>query len=396
MCAFRQEKPWLDSAAAPTKHRRAMSAVAPTGPARLLSLDALRGFDMMWIVGADALGGSLARLHGGAPARLAAAQLEHVPWAGLHCEDVIFPLFVFMVGVAIPYSLDKLVGAGGRREALTRVARRTLLLYVLGLFYYGGFATVLDQIRLLGVLQRIALCYGGASVLYLYVRPRALVGVLVALLVGYWALLTFVPVPGFGAGGFAEGHNLTNWIDAHCLPLRKWDGDHDPEGILSTLPAIATCLLGMFAGRWLRDPGRDERTRVRLLVLTGVALLAAGYAWGLQFPLIKKIWTSSFVLVTGGWSMLLLGAFYQVADVWKIQRWAQPFAWVGSNALVIYLVSNVVDFSALSARFAGGAIAAALDGLWSGFGGLVLALVSIVLCFALCRFLYQRRIFLRL
>jgi predicted acyltransferase len=374
---------------------RVVSAVAPAAP-RLLALDALRGFDMLWIVGAGTLGEALARLHGGAPARLAAAQLDHVPWAGLHCYDLIFPLFVFLVGVAIPYSLDKLIAAGNRRQALWRVTRRTLLLYLLGLFYYGGFATAFDQIRLLGVLQRIALCYGGASLLYLYLRPRGLVAMVAGLLVGYWALLTFVPVPGFGPGDFAEGHNLANWIDARWLPLRKWDGDHDPEGILSTLPAIAGCLLGVFAGRWLRDPARSERSRIGLLALTGVALLVAGYTWGLQFPLIKKIWTSSFVLVTSGWSMLLLGGFYLVCDVWKVRAWAQPFAWVGSNALTIYLVSNIVDFNQLSARFAGGAIAAALDVLWPGCGGLVLALVSIVLCFLLCRFLYRRQIFLRL
>ncbi|MDD2764515.1 MAG: DUF5009 domain-containing protein [Opitutaceae bacterium] len=375
-----------------------MSDAAPASPpsSRLLALDALRGFDMMWIVGADALGGALARLQGGAPARLAATQLEHVAWAGLHAYDVIFPLFIFLMGVAIPFSLDRLIAAGGHREALGRITRRTLLLYLLGLFYYGGLATAPDQIRLLGVLQRIALCYGAASLLYLYLRPRGLAAVLAGLLVGYWALLTFVPVPGFGPGDFAEGHNLTNWIDAHYLPLRQWDGDHDPEGILSTLPAIATCLLGVFAGRRLRNPACSDRVRVGLLMLTGVVLLAAGYAWGLQFPLIKKIWTSSFVLVTGGWSMLLLGGFYLVADVWKIRAWAQPFAWVGSNALVIYLVSNIVDFNQLSARFTGGAVAGALDALWPGLGGLILALVSIGLCFALCRFLYQRKIFLRL
>jgi predicted acyltransferase len=234
-----------------------MSTGASPGPPRLLSLDALRGFDMMWIVGADALGGALARLKGGAPMRLAATQLDHVPWAGVHAYDLIFPLFVFMVGVAIPYSLDKLAAAGGRREALARVARRTLLLYVLGLFYYGGFATALDQIRLLGVLQRIALCYGGASLLYLYLRPRGLVAVLVGLLAGYWALLTFVPVPGFGPGDFAEGHNLANWIDAHYLPLRKWDGDHDPEGILSTLPSSRACLGCLPAGGCATPPAAN-------------------------------------------------------------------------------------------------------------------------------------------
>jgi predicted acyltransferase len=132
------------------------------------------------------------------------------------------------------------------------------------------------------------------------------------------------------------------------------------------------------------------------MALAGCGLLAAGLLWSLHFPIIKKIWTSSFVLVAGGWSMLLLCGFYQVADVWRLRRWLQPFVWLGSNSLAIYLVSNVVDFSSLSARFAGGTVAATLNGMWPGLGALVLALLSIVLCMLLCRFLYRRRIFLRL
>jgi len=371
---------------------------APQQPAgeRLLALDALRGFDMMWIVGADAIGSALSQFRGGAAARFAATQLDHVAWAGIRFYDTIFPLFVFMVGVAIPYSLDKMLAGPGRSEALKRIVRRTALLYLLGLFYYGGFATDLSQIRLLGVLQRIALCYGAACLLYIYLPRRRLAAAAAALLVGYWALLTFVPVPGFGPGDFSEGHNLTNWIDAHYLPLRKWDGDHDPEGILSTLPAIVTCLLGVFAGRWLRDPERSQGQKVRILALCGAALMAAGFLWAFQFPIIKKIWTSSFVLVAGGWSMLLLAAFYQVADVWKLRSWLQPFAWLGSNALVIYMVSNIVDFNQLSARLAGGNVAALLNGIWPGLGTVVLALTSVVLCMLLCGFLYRRKIFLRL
>ena len=363
---------------------------------RLLALDALRGFDMMWIVGADALGGALANFRGGPVARFAANQLDHVPWAGIRFYDTIFPLFVFMVGVAIPYSLDRILAAGGRRDALWRIARRTVLLFLLGIFYYGGFATDLAQIRLLGVLQRIALCYCGSCLLYLWLPRRGLAAAAAALLVGYWALLTFVPVPGFGPGDFSEGHNLTNWIDAHYLPLRKWDGDHDPEGILSTLPAIATCLLGVLAGRCLRNTARSGRAKVALLALAGCALIAAGLLWSVQFPIIKKIWTSSFVLVAGGWSMLLLSAFYLVADVWNSRTWLQPFAWLGSNALAIYMISNIVDFNRLSERLAGGTVAATLNGLWPGLGGLVLALASVVLCMLLCGFLHRRRIYLRL
>jgi predicted acyltransferase len=359
-------------------------------------LDALRGFDMLWIVGADALGQALRNLQGGPIARFAGEQLDHEPWAGLRFYDLIFPLFVFIMGVAITYSLGRLVATEGRSGAIRRIFHRALLMYVLGLFYYGGLSTPLVGIRLLGVLQRLAICYFAAGLLFVYLKPQGLVAVCVALLAGYWALLTFVPVPGVGAGGFAEGRNLTNWIDQHYLPLRKWDGDHDPEGLLSTLPAIASCLLGVFAGLVLRDTRWSERRKAALLAAGGAVLLAAGLLWGLQFPIIKKLWTSSFVLATGGLGALLLAGFYLVIDVWKVRTWAVPLTWIGANALTIYLLSNVVDFMALSQRFAGGDVAAWLDARWTGLGGLLLALTSVGLCLAICRFLYQRKIFLRL
>ena len=232
---------------------------------------------------------------------------------------------------------------------------------------------------------------------FVYLKPRHMAWVAAGLLVGYWAALTFVPVPGFGAGDFAEGRNLTNWIDREFLPWRKWDTTHDPEGILSTLPAFASCLLGVFAGLLLKDPARTGERKAGLLVVAGCVSLAAGYAWGLQFPIVKKLWSSSFVLVAGGWSALLLAAFYYVIDVKKIQGWSMPFVWVGTNALTIYLVGNVLDFDALSARFVGGPIAEGLDALVAPhFGAVVLAVTGMVLCFLLARFLYRRRIFLRL
>ena len=234
------------------------------------------------------------------------------------------------------------------------------------------------------------------GLLFIYLRPRGLVVICAGLLVGYWALLTFVSVPGFGAGDFAETHNLSDWIDAHYLPGRKWRGDHDPEGLLSTLPAIASCLLGVFAGRLLRDPLRSERQKVVLLAAAGALALGLGLLWGLQFPVIKRIWTSSFVLVAGGWSALLLAGFYQVIDVWKCRAWSTPLVWIGANALTIYLISNVVDFKKVALRFVGGDVGLALDTLWPGLAGLTMALTSIALCFAICRFLYQRQIFLRL
>ena len=177
---------------------------------------------MMWIVGADALGAAFAHLNGGRGSRLLATQLDHVDWVGFHFYDLIFPLFVFMIGVAITFSINRLIAAEGAL-ALRRVFRRALLMYALGLFYYGGFARPIEQVRLLGVLQRLALCYFFASLLFIYVRPRILVAICAGLLVGYWALLTFVPVPGFAPGDFAEGHNLDE-LARPAFPARSQVG----------------------------------------------------------------------------------------------------------------------------------------------------------------------------
>jgi len=372
------------------------SPAVSSPPARLESLDALRGFDMLWIVGADALGGAFAGLKGGVVAHFLATQLDHVEWEGFRFYDLIFPLFVFMVGVAIPFSLDRLVAKEGRAAAVRRVLRRGLLMYVIGLLYYGGMAEGFAHIRLMGVLQRLAICYVGASLLYLYLKPRTLAAAGAGLLILYWALMTFVPVPGFGAGDFAPRHNLANWIDTHYLPLRKWNGDIDPEGLLSSLSAIASCILGVFGGLLLRSAEKTPMEKIRWLVTGGVALVVIGNLWGLQFPVIKRLWTSSFVCVAGGWSLLLLATFYYLIDVRGWRNWSRPFVWIGSNALTIYLVSALVSVGNISARLFGGEIAAALNALWPGLGGLVLALTGIILCVLFCRFLYVRNIFLRL
>jgi predicted acyltransferase len=222
---------------------------------RLASVDALRGFDMFWIIGADALFYALNKMAGGEGfsfIRLIATQLDHVAWEGFRFYDLIFPLFVFIVGVSIVFSLSKRTAEQGKAAATAQIFRRFVVLYLLGLFAYGGIASGIEKVRLLGVLQRIALCYLFGALAFLYLKPRA-IGVLCAtLLIGYWAMMTFVPVPGVGPGNFEEGKNLANYFDKQYLPLFKWDGDHDPEGLLSTLPAIASCLLGIFAGLLLR------------------------------------------------------------------------------------------------------------------------------------------------
>jgi len=371
------------------------AAPAEGGPvklARLMSVDALRGFDMFWIVGADGLLEGVRKLGDNAVTAAVARQLEHCDWAGFHFEDLIFPMFVFLAGVSLVFSLGKLIAEEGQRGAALRIVRRAALLYLLGIFYYGGFSTPFAQIRLLGVLQRIALAYLFAGFIFTFCKWRGQILWCAGLLIGYWTVMTFVPIPGQTPGNFAEGHNLANWIDGRYLPLRKWDGDHDPEGLLSTLPAIGTCLLGVFAGRWLRGATRSVWTKAAYLAAAGVALVVCGWLWNLQFPVIKKIWTSSFVLVAGGYSCLLLAAFHSVIEGLGWRMWARPFVWIGMNPITIYMMSELVDIGAIDHRFIGGDLRKMLG----NYGDLAGALVGLAITFGVARFLYKRQIFLRL
>lgn len=360
---------------------------------RLMSVDALRGFDMFWIVGADELVDGVRQASDNGFWQGVARQLEHCAWAGFHFEDLIFPLFVFIVGVSLVFSLTRLMVEEGRDAAVKRIIRRALFLYLLGIFYYGGLGTPLHEIRLLGVLQRIALAYAFAGLIFCFFKLRGQIAWCAGLLVGYWALMTFVPVPGGGAGDFAEGHNLANWFDRHYLPLRKWDGDHDPEGILSTFPAIASCLLGVLAGQWLRDAKRGVSAKAGCLAAAGLAMVLLGWLWNFQFPVIKKIWTSSFVLVAGGYSCLLLAAFHQVIEAWHWRKWAQPFVWIGMNPITIYMIYALVDIGAIDRRLIGGPWRQLYLGRFSALAG---AAAGMAITFGIAHFLYRRKIFLRL
>jgi predicted acyltransferase len=369
---------------------------------RIVSIDALRGFNFVWILCGDGVMlaiGEMSRDKGpvvGAVGGFLGDQLTHVPWDGLRFYDFVFPLFVFLTGVSIVLALPRLVEREGRGRAHLRVLRRTLILFALGFVYYGGISEHWEDVRWLGILQRIALCYLFASLAFLNFNLRGMIVTCVALLVGYWALMTFVPVPGIGAGSFAPDANLANWIDAHYLPGHLWDETRDPEGLLSTLPAIASCLIGVFAGLVLCDVRLSAQRKSLWLIGAGVVLVAAGHLWALQFPIIKAIWTSSFVLVTSGYSAILLGVFHQVVDVWGVKRWTTMLVWIGTNAILLYMAQNLINFTEVSQTLVGGDVGEFLDRtVTQGTGNLAVNALGLAFAFAFAGFLYQRKIFIR-
>ena len=425
-----------------------LSAVATQ---RLVSMDALRGFDMFWIIGADSLVYALDRMTQSRPTSFLARQLKHAQWEGFHFYDLIYPLFVFIVGVSLVFSLTKTIAQAGRAEALKRVFRRGILLYAAGLFFSGGLTSQWPDVRLSGVLNRIALAYFFAGLLFCFFKPRLLVAICAGLLIGYWALMTFVPIRDIQlergrllelaeragdaetavvfdekgwrnpsavknsaawaaakkmfyattnrvSGRFGPGLNLADHLDFQYLPGRKIEDFAEAEGYLSTIPSVATCLLGVFAGLLLRSQTVAGRRKVIYLLGFGVAAVALGWLWGMQFPVIKNIWTSSFVLVAGGYSAILLGMFYLIVDVWQARAWCQPFVWMGMNSITIYLAANIIGgFRKPAARLAGGDVKLFFDTcVAKGFGDMVISLTGLVLAFWFVHSLYRRKIFLRL
>jgi len=404
--------------------------------------------DMFWIIGADSFVYALNRMAQTPTTQFLARQLDHAEWEGFHFYDLIFPLFLFIVGVSLVFSLAK-KEVSGRRDVLSRIFRRSVLLFLLGIFYSGGLSNAWPDIRLMGVLNRIALAYLFSALLFYFFKPRALAAIALGLLAGYWALLTFVPIrdvqltkvdlalraeqagdintamhlrengnfsavkdsPAWAGakqifystvdrvtGKYGKGHNVADHFDFQFLPGRKYDVFFDPEGLLSTLPAIVSCLLGVFAGLLLRSQSVSANRKVIYLICSGIAAAALGWLWNIQIPVIKKIWTPSYTLVAGGYSTVLLGVFYFIVDVWQARTWCRPFMWIGMNSIAIYLASNMVGgFRKLATRLAGGDVSGFFDSHFAkGFGEMTVSAAGLILAFWLAHFLYRRKIFLRL
>lgn len=356
---------------------------------RLASLDALRGFDMFFIMGGDALFLSLGALFPGTFFEVAGRQMMHTAWHGFTFEDLIFPLFLFLAGVSFPFSL----AARGDAGMTKRILRRGILLVLLGMVYNGLLQFDFDTLRCASVLGRIGLAWMIAALLFMRLGRKACITVAVAVLLGYWALLALVPAPdGGGASCFSMRGCLVGYVDRLLLPGTLHDGIHDPEGILSTLPAVVTALLGMFTGDFVRSAYiKNGFARVGVLLIAAALLAGVGLLWDILFPINKNLWTSSFVCLAGGISVALFALFHLVTDVVGLQGWAFFFKVIGMNSITIYMAQRFVDFSFTQQRLFGGAVGL-LPASWHGVAS---ACMYILLCWLFLFFLYRQKIFLK-
>ncbi|MDD4728252.1 MAG: DUF5009 domain-containing protein [Dysgonamonadaceae bacterium] len=360
---------------------------------RLYSLDALRGFDMFWIMGAGGVLSNLAKITGSPFWEGFATQMTHPVWNGFHMYDLIFPLFLFMAGVSTPFSIDSQKAKGKSREQLLlRVVKRGLILVLLGIIYNNGLKlTPLESIRFPSVLGRIGIAYMFANIIYLYARKTFQYIWFIGILIGYWLLLKFTSAPGFPMGDLTMEGNFASYIDSIIIPGKLHKGIHDPEGLMATIPAISTGLLGIFTGNLLRDKKFTPTRKALLMAIVGVILLGLAQLWSLDFPINKNLWTSSFVFHVGGISLLFMSFFYYVIDVLGYKKWAFFFKVIGMNSILIYISGLFINWTYTTNGFFA----------WLGqlvgepYNVVVLGICAIFVKWIFLYLLYKKKMFLR-
>ena len=361
---------------------------------RLVSLDAVRGFDMLFIMGFAPVVTALCGILGWGDCWIV-QQMRHVPWHGFSHHDTIFPFFLFIAGISFPFSLAKQLDRNvPTSRTVGRILYRGLMLVFLGWVYNGLFTKGFCEVRYASVLGRIGLAWMFAALLYLAFGLNIRILMALCILIGYWALMRFVPVPGSPSdvAVWSREWNLAGWIDMRCLPNSFKYGD--PEGILSTLPAIVTAMLGMFTGEFVlsRHYGLTGGCKVLLMFAASCVLLAGGLIFSSWIPINKKIWTPTFVLAAGSYSLAVFTLFYGLVDVLKWQKWAFFFRVIGMNSVLIYLLQRIVDFDTVSHFFFGG-----IAHRFSTNGAqLIIALGHVILAWLLLLFCYRKKIFVKI
>ncbi|MDP3150768.1 MAG: DUF5009 domain-containing protein [Ignavibacteria bacterium] len=359
---------------------------------RLLSLDALRGFDMFWITGGQQLLLSLKDYTGWSWLVMIAPQFDHVEWNGFHFFDLIFPLFLFLSGVAMPFSLTRQLEKGvAKRKIYSKISKRVALLIFLGVIYNGLGDWNFSHIRFASVLAQIGIAYFFAALIFLNTDWKHQIYWVVGILLFYWAIQTLIPVPGYGAGVLTSEGSINAFIDRLFLPGQLFLGVSDPEGWLVKIPATATALLGALTGVFVKNKTISERKKILYMFVSGVVLLVISLIWNYVLPINKNLWTSSFVLHTAGWSLLLFSIFYLVIDVVKIVTWSFFFTVIGMNSITIYLATVFVDYNRPVERIFGGFI----QHFDKGFQPVLGVCFMIIIQWLLFYFLYKKKIFLK-
>lgn len=361
---------------------------------RLLSLDTLRGFDMFFIMGGGSLLLAIAAFLPDECRNILTEQLGHKEWDGLAFYDLIFPLFLFLAGVSFPFSMAKQLLAGKSKSEITlRIIRRGVVLLFLGVLYNGLLQFDFENLRYASVLGRIGMAWMFASLIYLWFGNKVALIVSGAILLLYWALLALFVAPDApaGSGSFSIDGCIVGYVDRLLLPGQLHLGIHDPEGILSTLPAIVTAMLGIFTGEFVRGNQMNGYRKSLVMGFVAVALLVVGYSWGTVFPINKNLWTSSFVCCAAGWSLMLFALFFLIIDVVQWRRWILFFRVVGMNSITIYLAQQFLDFNKPVKTIFGGVLAMLPENLYAtGYW-----IAYIVLCWVFLYILYRQKIFLR-
>ncbi|MFM6947462.1 MAG: acyltransferase family protein [Aquirufa sp.] len=364
----------------------------PSSSKRLYSLDALRGFDMFWIMGGEEVIHLLAKASGSTFWETAAYQLSHPEWHGFRMYDLIFPMFLFMAGVSTPYALGRQLEQGKTREQLLiKVIKRGLILVALGIIYNNGLEfKPIEEIRFGSVLGRIGLGYLFANIIFLYTKKNIFqILWFGGILIFYYALLKFNAAPGFPMGDLTQEGNFASYLDRILMPGRLYKGNHDPEGLTSTIPAIATGLLGIITGNFLKNNSKSGKEKSLYLLIAGISSIILAQIWNLDFPINKNIWSSSFVLQAGGISLVFLSIFYYIIDVLEYRKWAFFFKVIGMNSILIYLSNAFIDW-----EFTADRLFHWLGQLFTeSYSAVVIAICYLGIKWAFLYFCYQKKMF---
>jgi predicted acyltransferase len=360
---------------------------------RLYSLDALRGFDMFWIIGAEELFHGMAKATGSPFWETLSNQFTHPSWDGFHVYDLIFPLFLFLAGVSTPYSVGRSLEQGQtRRQVMMRVIKRGLILVLLGIVYNNGLQLrPLADIRFSSVLGRIGIAYVLANIIYIYAKERALFIWFAALLIGYWLILKFTSAPGFPLGDLTMQGNFASYVDRSVLPGKLSLGIHDTVGFFNNIPAISTALAGIITGIYLKRAAVTGRKKTVMMAVAGIVCLVIAQLWNLDFPINKNMWSSSFVMHTTGLSLLLLAVFYYIIDVLGHQKWAFFFKVIGMNSILIYISGKFINWNYTTKGF----FQWLSDWVGSPYNAVVMAACLVLIKWLFLYILYRKKIFLR-